>query len=166
MNIAQKIARLFTLGLQETLTVSQWRDLLARNTAETDATICHSHDFCDANVPMAMAFAVVLGREVDLRIPEDVRIWNETWAIAKASWGNSPARTNYKCPKLRALSLHIETLTKEQLRNFAWNVCISVYGDKDEEGIDFYNPDRLWEAGAIESVAFDIEDIGLAPSEF
>ena len=61
--------------------------------------ICHSHDFCDANVYMAEAFEHVIGRNVFLPcdtnddgiIESDCRTMNEAWSIAKrAALGGEP----------------------------------------------------------------------------
>lgn len=54
-----------------------WAKMLADNTAETDPHICHSHDWCDANMAMDEAFRA-------LSIDHEER-WGEDWASAEAA---------------------------------------------------------------------------------
>ena len=58
--------------------------VIARNAAEKDPNICHSHDFCDANVVLLDVF---LAHGMD---PADEggmekwgNLWDETWTLAK-----------------------------------------------------------------------------------
>ena len=45
----------FAALLREQLTAAEWETMCADNRTETDNGICHSHDYCDANVIMADA---------------------------------------------------------------------------------------------------------------
>lgn len=80
-----KLAREFGSRIQEALTPHQFRDMVDRNKAEAFDTVCHSHDFCDANVYMAEAFEAVMGRENDVSCARDADLWNDAWTIAKAA---------------------------------------------------------------------------------
>jgi len=51
-----------------------------------DSGACASHDFCDANMAMAHAFVIVLGRKHDGDADADNALWNEAWSRAKARW--------------------------------------------------------------------------------
>ncbi len=55
-----------------------------RNESDTDEGVCHSHDFCDANMLMFDAFVGVFGREPELDKPYDYAAWAEAWDYAKA----------------------------------------------------------------------------------
>ena len=55
-----------------------------RNATPEYAGACASHDFCDANMPMAAAFEAVTGREPDVASQADADLWNAAWNIAKA----------------------------------------------------------------------------------
>jgi hypothetical protein len=59
------------------------KELIERNRKETIGLICHSHDFCDANVTMAESFFVVIGREIDLDSGADLDLVNAAWQKAK-----------------------------------------------------------------------------------
>lgn len=52
---------------------------VARNRAEGDPNVCHTHDFCDANMVMAEAFKAVTGREVEVDSDEDCALWSTAW---------------------------------------------------------------------------------------
>ncbi len=54
------------------------------NREEYGPNVCASHDFCDANMPMAEAFESLFGREPDLISDTDFNIWAEAWDLAKA----------------------------------------------------------------------------------
>ena len=49
--------------LEAELTTPVLHEVIDRNRAETDTSICHSHDYCDANMVMHAAMTEVLGRE-------------------------------------------------------------------------------------------------------
>lgn len=58
-------------------------EVVRRNRDEAEPGICHSHDFCDANVVMEMAFVQTLSREPDLSSDRDTKLWNDAWNEAK-----------------------------------------------------------------------------------
>lgn len=88
-----RLARAFGEQVQETLTVSQFRQVIDGNKAEPENSgICHSHDFCDANVSMHDAFVATFGRNPldtpsadNIMSDADEKLWNDAWAIAKAA---------------------------------------------------------------------------------
>lgn len=80
----------FTRTLKRWLPLRDLREVRRRNKAETEANICHSHDFCDANMAMHEAFIRVFKRNpLDDRGDEggmseaDTAIWNAAWDLAK-----------------------------------------------------------------------------------
>lgn len=82
--VVLKIARQFSANLREVLSAEQLAEAIERN-RNGHAFVCHSHDFCDANIVMEPAFAEVTGREIDLQSDEDVSMWDDAWALAKRS---------------------------------------------------------------------------------
>ncbi len=65
---------------------SDLAEIKARN-AIYDGAVCATHDFCDANMLMAEAFAATIGRPL---LPDDgpmaeadAALWNAAWSIAK-----------------------------------------------------------------------------------
>lgn len=79
------LAVAFCDALFGTLTSDQMRQVVERNQAETNPGVCHSHDFCDANIVMHEVF---MARGLDLSAedcpPEWVDLWNRAWDLAKA----------------------------------------------------------------------------------
>ena len=52
----QSIADTFVRLLREELTPAQFVQMQHRNFGEASTSVCHSHDFCDANMVMLAAF--------------------------------------------------------------------------------------------------------------
>lgn len=80
---AAEVAKKFSLLMVEYIGESNRSDVAERNLAETDKSICHSHDKCDANQFMIWAlesfgveFSTEEGSEFD-------RLSDVAWAIAK-----------------------------------------------------------------------------------
>lgn len=85
------LAKAFAAILKEWASPEEWTTMRRANAAETDPTICASHDFCDANEAMAEAFT-----KLGLTAPGDegcedgspafeetCGLWNAAWALAK-----------------------------------------------------------------------------------
>lgn len=66
--------------LHKWLGVARVQQAAARNAEEPHPSICHSHDFCDANMAMAEAWEGLTGRR-----PQDCpeKLWDGAWDIAK-----------------------------------------------------------------------------------
>lgn len=87
---ALPVALAFSRNLRAELTPDQMAQILARNAGEASPIVCHSHDFCDANMPMHDAFVQVMGHDP---LPDDdsgmsddsVAVWNQAWELAKAT---------------------------------------------------------------------------------
>lgn len=79
---ANQLAREFSKQLGQQLSAEQLRDVVKLNAEENNSRdICHSHDFCDANVVMLEAMAA-LGVKDSHSVEADA-LWNEAWQIAK-----------------------------------------------------------------------------------
>jgi aminoglycoside phosphotransferase (APT) family kinase protein len=59
------VSKEFQRILKEWMTPEEWQQMIALNLKEKSQFICHSHDFCDANVAMLQAVINVLDLEVD-----------------------------------------------------------------------------------------------------
>lgn len=77
-----KIAMLFSYELRRALDECELKIVVFENEREKNPAICHSHDFCDANMLMHSAFVAVVGHEPDL-MNDDLNIWNAAWDLAK-----------------------------------------------------------------------------------
>jgi hypothetical protein len=88
------LAREFSRVLTEWLTPAEMADVNAKNAAEYNPIICHSHDYCDANMAMDEAFSRAFGYSPlddahrdpadDGMTAENVDLINSAWDIAKA----------------------------------------------------------------------------------
>lgn len=91
LELADMIAFEFGRLLRNELLQEEFVEVLARNAAETDAGICHSHDFTDANMIMDQAFTNIGLRSTIDYDEDDTRgrdwataMWNAAWDKAKA----------------------------------------------------------------------------------
>jgi hypothetical protein len=73
----QALARAFSARLRKELTPEQMDEVVARNDAEPNPNVCHSHDFCDANETMREAM-----RDANVD-PTDDDLWDKAWNEAK-----------------------------------------------------------------------------------
>lgn len=81
----ETLAKEFSQALHSVLTPAQMSEVVSRNAQETHPSICHTHDFCDANVVL---YEVFLSHGMD---PADEggmdkwgHLWDEAWNLAKA----------------------------------------------------------------------------------
>jgi len=72
------VAKVFCRLIREELG-DKMQDVVARNKGESAQGVCHTHDYCDANMVMASAM-----RTVGIPLDEQ-EIWNSSWDIAKAA---------------------------------------------------------------------------------
>ena len=82
----EQLASEFSKALSTQLTPAQMREVIARNAQEMDPHICHSHDFCDANVVMHEVF---LAHDMDPAEEGGAEkwgnLWDKVWNLAKGS---------------------------------------------------------------------------------
>jgi len=92
-NQIKALAIEFSKLLHRDLTTQQYAEVLARNASETDASICHTHDFIDANETMVEAtenyFDDLDESEEEALITELGTIQTLAWAMAKAGQFNT-----------------------------------------------------------------------------
>ncbi len=77
------IANSFSRLLRQHLHLDAMKHVVILNALEDDKSVCHTHDFCDANVHMINAFKSIMGREADSSSEEDINLINSAWDIAK-----------------------------------------------------------------------------------
>lgn len=88
---ATQLAAAFIDALHEELGAELVAEVVERNRADDDPLVCHSHDFCDANMTMEAAW-------IDLGVTEDgpdaedeqqTALWSRAWDLAKRAEFNS-----------------------------------------------------------------------------
>lgn len=90
------LAREFGRTMTAYLTPRQMREANERNALlDWGGMVCHSHDFCDANMAMDEAFRHVMNRDpiadIEAGMSEaDCMLWNDAWDIARRHrfWGD------------------------------------------------------------------------------
>ncbi len=84
----QVLAAEFCRQMHEQLCATHMEEVVLLNAQETNPLVCHSHDFCDANVVMFEAFTEVCDApedDEDFDISDQVvlDLMNAAWSIAK-----------------------------------------------------------------------------------
>jgi hypothetical protein len=82
--LLEKLAFEFAKELKNELGLLGLETVNARNSKEASGSICHTHDFCDANEVMLHAFKVTYEREAVLS-SGDSRLIDAAWTLAKAN---------------------------------------------------------------------------------
>ena len=83
----ESIAKKFAELLKKEIGDENLAETVALNAKEKSSGICHSHDFCDANMVMAEAFTAV-GIDLDKDYPDMTQnetitgIWGDAWDLA------------------------------------------------------------------------------------
>ena len=79
----ERLARAFSAELLKDIGRVGVAKVVAENAAEKDPHICHSHDYCDANMTMHNA-GVALGLDLDWGKLEDSDLVDAAWKLATA----------------------------------------------------------------------------------
>ena len=82
----EDLAREFSERLKQTLSAEELNELVLRNRIETTPNICHSHDFCDANM---LLHEVFIRHGMDIADEGGRERWGELW---DAAWNLSKSR--------------------------------------------------------------------------
>lgn len=78
--VVTALASEFIRQMRVVLAPEEMADVVRLNDLEApDSNICHSHDFCDANMVMEAAFIRLMGRAPDVMADVDVGLWNAAW---------------------------------------------------------------------------------------
>ncbi len=89
------LAKEFCRILSETLSAEQVAQVLMRNAEEANPSICHSHDFCDANMVMQAALdsfgvdPMSSGEDGKAMSDEIAVLWADAWDMAKGAGFNA-----------------------------------------------------------------------------
>lgn len=92
LTLEERVAAVFVQKLFDDVDGDGLAEIARRNASEADPRVCHSHDLCDANVPMLEAFrAMGLAAPIDEEVtaagdegPE--RLWDAAWTLAMRDW--------------------------------------------------------------------------------
>jgi len=79
---AQLIASRFDSILREWLLPDEYSDMVQENKEDPDTNVCHSHDYCDANVAMMEAF----GADFDCDNESHMEAIAEAWNVWKSTY--------------------------------------------------------------------------------
>jgi len=77
-----ELAKAFCAALAQVLSSQQLSAIRQRNSDEADLSICHTHDFCDANQVMLDAYAR-FGAELDIADSHCMAAVDEAWWKAR-----------------------------------------------------------------------------------
>lgn len=77
----QRLADVFVAELTRCLTHLEFEQMQIRNALEKDPLVCHSHDFCDANMVMVAA-GLRLGVDLSECTDYDINLINSAWQLA------------------------------------------------------------------------------------
>ena len=78
----QECAKAFIKEMRATLEPSEMNDAIALNKQEPNKSVCHTHDFCDANMVMASALKGLCSKLPNGEDPESFKFWNAAWKLA------------------------------------------------------------------------------------
>jgi hypothetical protein len=81
------IAMRFVQVLRNWLKPKEWLEMCERNAVQDNPGICHSHDFCDANMAMCEAFESVVGKTPDADNEIEAKLWSDAWKLAMPALG-------------------------------------------------------------------------------
>lgn len=79
----QALADRFVVILRTWLTPEEIAEVRKRNATETSPHVCHSHDFCDANMAMDEAWGSFMQAHIDGDDESQAKLWNDAWDIAR-----------------------------------------------------------------------------------
>jgi len=112
---ADALANKFLKLLRKDIGLRNYKEVCARNAAEPHKGICHSHDFCDANMVM---LAAVQSFCDTFDVPETdahYDLWNAAWNLA------------VECMVKGALAVHIcQRCGRKQHGEYAFSTCRNV----------------------------------------
>ena len=77
------LARRFEETLRSWMTADEWQEMRLRNASEVNKNVCHSHDYCDANMAMSEAWASFGLPDCNADNETQAKLWNDAWNIFK-----------------------------------------------------------------------------------
>ncbi|WP_432263359.1 hypothetical protein [Cupriavidus sp. TMH.W2] len=110
---AEMLAKRFSAVLGEWLSTTELAIVVARNRACKDPLVCHSHDFCDANMAMQQAIEEIkIGDSESLVTDEQTDLMNAAWDIAKSNHFYFEVSPQLKAGEQEAATCGATTLIK------------------------------------------------------
>lgn len=98
------LALAFATALHDELGEDMMKRVVQLNVEEKSEGVCHSHDFCDANVLMLEAIGKLCGLENEEAIHDaqldadpDNKLWNDAWSLAKEAGFSTNIGTVANC---------------------------------------------------------------------
>lgn len=79
----QVIGRKFLDVLEDWLTKDELKEMAQKERDEPIAGVCYSHDYCDANMAMDLAWRRLMMRP-NLQNDDDIALWTAAWDWARA----------------------------------------------------------------------------------
>lgn len=79
----ERLSSAFCEVLEHHLSRANIERAIELNRAEKNADVCHTHDFCDANMTMLEAWEWCFNRDFDANNDKDLEVWNAAWDLAK-----------------------------------------------------------------------------------
>jgi len=70
----------------------QWKEMRKRNAEEPSPLVCHSHDFCDANMAMEAAWESFDLPSINADDQAQADLWNAAWNIAAVDYLGRPGK--------------------------------------------------------------------------
>lgn len=92
----------FVAELMDCLNYNEWKAMVAANEVEPNLGVCHSHDYCDANMVMESTFEL-LGLPTPSSVGEGggalndagIDLWNKAWDSVRPELGRRRAALTY-----------------------------------------------------------------------
>lgn len=81
MELIGRVAKRFSKEIRDFVSEEQMKLIIERNREEKSPSICHSHDFCDANEIMIRAMKKVTGNN-DPCSEQFIKIAGPAWELA------------------------------------------------------------------------------------
>lgn len=78
-----ELARSFSRNVKRFLRRIHFTEAVRRNRLQENPSVCHTHDFCDANELMISAFREHGIEDFSMADEAMCRLWNEAWDMAK-----------------------------------------------------------------------------------
>jgi hypothetical protein len=79
-----RLAKAFCESVTEYLTREELIEAVSRNAKEVHPDVCHTHDFCDANMAMEEAWDSIFEFGVEIGdVESNSKLWGAAWDLAK-----------------------------------------------------------------------------------
>ena len=146
----ETVAAKFLTLLRAEIGEANYRTVCERNAAAPDATVCHSHDFCDANMVMLAVFTD-LGYDEDTVVGQtddaQVSLWNTGWNLAfdqMAREGAQPANQQRDTDPLELVEVELQRVADAVTALGIGGVTVEFPGCVVVWAEDLARPDAGW----------------------